>query len=164
MTTVQWLGRDSNANKAGYTAIQSQRLGRSNNAKTTWNSEMLRTNLPINMACRVACLQLKTAHNSTVLQTNRPSNWPIDKEFCLWEKKMNMEMDISGRREGSALSGIGYLFQNFFISHDNLYCGSIFWERIVLSEGSRLITIKSSRLQALVLLLGSFAGNVVQIS
>ena len=73
-------------------------------------------------------------------------------------------MDISGRREGSALSGIGYPFQNFFISHDNLYCGSIFWERIVLSEGSRLITIKSSRLQALVLLLGSFAGNVVQIS
>ena len=125
---------------------------------------MLRTDLPINMACRVACLQLKTAHNSTVLQTNRPSDWPIDKEFCLWENKWRWRWIFQEEERGLLFQELVTRFKTFFIFHDNLYCGSIFWERIVLSEGSRLITIKSSRLQALVLLLGSFAGNVVQIS
>ena len=54
MTTVQWLGRDSNANKAGYTAIQSRRLGRSNNAKTIWNSEMLPGDQPELRKCIIS--------------------------------------------------------------------------------------------------------------
>ena len=41
--------------------------------QSTWHVELLVCN--------------KTTQNSTVLQTNRPSDWPIDKEFCLREKK-----------------------------------------------------------------------------